>query len=273
MQSNAQVSQVCAPPPQVDELYGGGSRVTGTAGGGILGVDWSRNRRYVATGHNGPHFEVRVWNAEVAPTVTNLMPILSSHKGPASYESEAAVGVRATWVHTNDVTDVKFSPDSAYIASVSLDGSVKKWPVSMDFSTPPVSSNMGMPFRTVSWKPDGTQLAAGTTNGLIIVFGATNLAMTGNMAAHLGGVLSVAYSPHDKPLLASAGEDGRVKLFWDPDGASSWQLMADGYEHSDIVTSLSWSPDGSRLLSGSRDRSLIVWSVDWNGQGFCTLSV
>src|SRR5258707_14924866 len=31
--------------------------------------------------------------------------------------------------------------------------------------------------------------------------------------------------------------------------------------HTDIVNSVAWSPDGTRLASGSRDKTIIVWNV------------
>jgi coronin-1B/1C/6 len=56
--------------------------------------------------------------------------------------------------------------------------------------------------------------------------------------------------------LASASGDYTVKM-WDVEAGVSKLTL----KHNDIVQSLSWSPDGSQLVTTSRDKKLRVWDV------------
>lgn len=66
----------------------------------------------------------------------------------------------------------------------------------------------------------------------------------------------VLFNPAAENVLASASGDFTIKL-WDIEaGAAKLSLKL-----GDIVQSLSWSPDGSLLVTTSRDKKLRVWDV------------
>ncbi|MEX0867744.1 MAG: WD40 repeat domain-containing protein, partial [Pirellulales bacterium] len=69
-------------------------------------------------------------------------------------------------------------------------------------------------------------------------------------------VTGVAFSP-DGSLLATAGDDHRIRL-WNPaDGAFVRELAA----HPDWVRSIRFSPDGKTLASAGDDRQIKLWQV------------
>lgn len=66
----------------------------------------------------------------------------------------------------------------------------------------------------------------------------------------------VLFNPAAENVLATSSGDFTVKL-WDVEsGAAKLKLT-----HGDIVQSLSWSADGSLLVTTSRDKKLRVWDV------------
>ena len=89
---------------------------------------------------------------------------------------------------------------------------------------------------------------------LIIPF--TTFAQVHTVYSHGGSVETVAYSPVNSSLIASAGGDNSVKL---------WDLANDVVttlgSHNNKVNSIAFSPDGKRLVSGSDDSYLKLWDV------------
>jgi len=70
------------------------------------------------------------------------------------------------------------------------------------------------------------------------------------------GLFAMAFSPDGK-LLAAAGGDRTVRLY----ETASWKEVGSLRGHADVVTDVSFSADGSKLLSASWDNSAVLWDV------------
>jgi len=66
----------------------------------------------------------------------------------------------------------------------------------------------------------------------------------------------VLFNPSAQNVLASSSGDYTVKL-WDVESGTSKLTLA----HKDIVQSLSWSANGSLLVTTCRDKKLRIWDV------------
>ncbi|XP_033636137.1 chromatin assembly factor 1 subunit B-like isoform X1 [Asterias rubens] len=95
-----------------------------------------------------------------------------------------------------------------------------------------------------------------------------------NMSRHTKSVNVVRFSP-DGQILSSGGDDCLV-ILWrltdtqgggsafgkeDEESKEGWNAFKMLRGHLEDVYDLSWSPDGTRLLSGSVDNSAIIWDV------------
>ena len=79
--------------------------------------------------------------------------------------------------------------------------------------------------------------------------------------------MGVAFHP-TKNLLASCSFDKSVKLWNTDTGTELWTVSG----HGSRVSSVSWSPDGTRLVTGSWDETVKIWNPA-TGEELCQLNV
>ncbi len=101
--------------------------------------------------------------------------------------------------------------------------------------------------RCLEWSPGGSFLALGTSGGRILVWRWETGEIVSNLSAHGCPVMSLSWTG---PSLVSASEDETVKM-WSADpgsGTLTYRFSLRGWGGE--VGSLSWYPDGKRLLVG-----------------------
>ncbi len=174
--------------------------------------------------------------------------------------------------HTDQLTDVAFSPDGTRLATSSADGSVRIWDITpagaSDWFT--LAAHQG-PIYLFDLTADGKYLATASSDGVAKVWdlasGRELLAITN----HGGPLYGVAISP-DGTLLATAGDDNIAKI-WKlrlSPGAATVELLhtLSGHIKSWLVnhkfpglTSVAFSPDGTKLATGGVDGVAKIWEV------------
>lgn len=91
---------------------------------------------------------------------------------------------------------------------------------------------------------------------VLLYFGTFGFAQDVTILDHGGAVQSVAFSPVDNAVVASAGGHDTINL-WDLRSDTAKTLRG----HKDKVNSVAFSPNGRVLVSGSDDSTLKVWDV------------
>jgi WD40 repeat protein len=105
----------------------------------------------------------------------------------------------------------------------------------------------------LAWSPDRQLVAAASADGPIAVYDAATGAVRHPLAGHAGSTVSLAWHPTENDLLASTGQDGKVRL-WKLGG--DCLALAAGASWGERVA---WSPDGKYLASGAC-KKLKLWS-------------
>ncbi|CAM9897600.1 unnamed protein product, partial [Choristocarpus tenellus] len=143
------------------------------------------------------------------------------------------------------------------------------------------------PVNHLAFSPDGRRFASASFDKKVKVWDGRTGAFLATLNGHVGAVYQVAWSA-DSRLLVSASKDSTVKL-WEMQSLKRWGCTLDLKEnlphlstcthsntvpvccysnsakatlpgHADEVYALDWSPNGSAVASGSKDRTIKIWT-------------
>ncbi|CAE7078105.1 unnamed protein product [Rhizoctonia solani] len=165
--------------------------------------------------------------------------------------------------HAYAVESVAFSPDGKSVVSGSKDYTARMWDAHN-------SSPIGEPLEghssyvhSVSYSPLGNLIASGSQDATIRLWDPITGQQSGNGLECFHALFSVAFAP-DAKLIASGGgyfssSTHHAVQLWDVQARKATSTLQG---HTSEVTSVSFSPDSSRLVSGSRDKTIRVWDVD-----------
>ncbi len=160
--------------------------------------------------------------------------------------------------HSAAVKAVSWSPDGNYLVSVGEDRTAHVWNADNGRNLLIYYGHRDK-VNAAAFSPDGSRIASASDDGTVHLWDASSGRKILVYSGHSGFVTTLAWSPDspDSPLIASAGLDDTIQL-WD---ASSGARLLTCTGHSDWINALGWSPDGTRLASGSWDKTVQIWDV------------
>jgi WD40 repeat protein len=146
------------------------------------------------------------------------------------------------------------APSQGLIVSGGFDGTVRLWRTEGPSVVRTWRHGTG-DLTAIDISADGAQIAAADADGSVMLWPSASQRSRAvrRFKAHDGRIAALALGPQG--TLATAGEDGSVKL-WDLRPESSARALGSGR-----VQALSFSRDGRRLYAAGQDGVIRVWSL------------
>ncbi len=232
---------------------------------------------------------VKVWSVETGddilltfkPGDANALAWSPNGASIAAVSGNTSVEVRSATTgsfsftygdHAQAVLTLAWSPDGKYIASGGADGSVQVWDAATRHRHVTYGGHTAA-VNAVVWSPDGKHIASGGADSSVQVWDATTGHTLFTYRGHTAAVNAVAWQkgPHLFPgyegRIASGGTDATVQVWSFGKGRNTKDRQAMVLQgqilmyrgHSGQVTSVTWSPDGQLIASGSEDGTVQIW--------------
>jgi guanine nucleotide-binding protein subunit beta-2-like 1 protein len=160
--------------------------------------------------------------------------------------------------HSHFVQDVALSSDGHFALSGSWDGTLLLWDLKTGESTKRFVGHT-KDVLSVAFSPENRQIVSGSRDKTINLWNTLGqLKYTIQEDGHEEWVSCVRFSPNSQiPLIVSAGWDKLVKV-WD---LTQCRLRNDLVGHTEYVSSVTVSPDGSLCASGGKDGKAMLWDL------------
>ncbi|MCP4697748.1 MAG: CHAT domain-containing protein [Gammaproteobacteria bacterium] len=241
--------------------------------GKILSVLRGHCKRYVSKSR---YDTCKVITAAFSPDGSRV--VTTSNDGTARLwdvsSGEALVVLRE---HEGGVHTAAFSPDGQQVVTASRE-TVRLWDMSSGEALSVLRGHEGG-VHTAAFSPDGSQIvtAGGYADKTARLWDAKSGETLAVLRGHKGGVYDAAFSPDGSQVVTVGGFSDKTVRLWDARSGKALAVLrehCEGHEPKDslgcAVMTATFSPDGSRVVTASSDKTARLWDVS-SGEALAVL--
>ncbi|CAD8178876.1 unnamed protein product [Paramecium pentaurelia] len=210
------------------------------------------------------HYDIRKQkkqlNSSLLLTYNNLMELQESLQNDSNYKQHH----RKININPIKVLDAPQLQDDFYlnlidwssqnILSVALQSSVYLWSAINNKVTKFCDFRNTDIVCSLTWAPQGNQLAIGTESGSIQIYDQQKMKRISTLQGHTSRVGSLAWAGQ---TLCSGSKDKSIQLY----DLRQQKIIGKLEGHKQEVCGLKWSPDEYQFASGGNDNKLLVWRL------------
>jgi len=169
--------------------------------------------------------------------------------------------------HKREISALAFLDAGDRIASASIDGSALVLDAVTGRELFRLEGHEGT-VEDLAVTPDGARILTVGGDGVVRLFRSEDGRPEGSLALPgAGQLLSIAIRPDGGVAAVASRGDRSIRLVSIPD----LRVLEEMHGHGRAVTTVAWFPDGSRVVSGSEDRTVRLWDPA-TGENTLTLS-
>ncbi|KAK3029959.1 hypothetical protein RJ639_037914 [Escallonia herrerae] len=162
--------------------------------------------------------------------------------------------------HAYQATVARFSPNSEWVASADVSGSVRIWGTRNEHVLKKEFRVLSGRIDDLQWSPDGLRIVAsgeGKGKSFVRAFMWDSGTNVGEFDGHSRRVLSCAFKPTRPFRVVTCGEDFLVNFYEGP----PFKFKLSHRDHSNFVNCVRFSPDGSKFITVSSDKKGIIYDA------------
>jgi WD40 repeat protein len=249
------------------------SSLRGHQTGWVRGLAWSRQGDLLASGGQ-KDLTIRFWDPvsgrqlrQFANAHAKGVACLYFHPSGKRLASAGEDGIRIWDLargavsrtlsgHEQLLLSIAFSPDGRYLASGSLDHTIRMWEVESGKQVWSLRPGCQWAGDCVAFSPDGRLVASEREDKVLALWAASSGECLRVFAGHEDHLNAIAFGPGGS-WLATGSSDQTIRIWCSATGRCLHVLRG----HRGWVRSVDVSPDGLRLASGGADGTVRIWEL------------
>jgi len=177
---------------------------------------------------------------------------------------------------TIKITSVSLSPDGSRIVSGGDNNNLYLWDTASGtlirtFENTQKNQSGKNKVNIVSWSSDGKSIASGSDDNSLRIWDPESGKCVKtfedarlNISNMPDNVISLAWNPQNPKLIAYGNSNSYYNIIIDIEKDSEIGFS----DHTGSVNSISWSPDGNRIATGSSDKTIIINDILYNNKSY-----
>jgi len=186
----------------------------------------------------------------------NRTPVPAARRRPKGNPTGILSCVQTLTGHASWVTAVAFSPDEQYLASASLDDTIKLWYMPAGSLIRTLKKAHSRTVNCLTFSPDGQLMVSGSDDDTVKVWQTYSGELVYTLSGHTRDVNAVVIAPNGQ-ILASGSEDRTVRLW----NLQRGELLRTAFDAAGMVKTIAITPNGQVLASGGLDNKIKLWDL------------